>query len=317
VTEDEFRVSTDEVGTRLDVLLADRLGGSRSAAAARVARGEVTIDGSPVAKSHRVAAGERVRITPPPEEDRSGAGVPMPPIRYEDDDLLVVAKPPGLVVHPGAGHAAGTLVQVLADAGMPLAPAGGEGRPGIVHRLDRDTSGLLVVAKTDAAFHGLVEALKARSVRRRYVALLEGRPPADRGRVEAPIGRDPKGRLRFAAIAEGKPATTHWEVADTSVVPDVDASGARISLVTCRLETGRTHQIRVHMAYAGTPVVADHLYGARRDLAAALGLERFALHAARLGFTHPVTGEDVEVSEPLPADIVTAAEHAGLHVANL
>ena len=312
MAETTFTVSDDEAGERIDVVLADRLDESRSAAAHRLARDEVRVDGHVVAKSHRVSTGERVTVTAPPRQPTGGAGVAVPPIRYEDDHLLVVSKPPGLVVHPGAGHPAGTLVQVLADAGVPLAPAGGELRPGIVHRLDRDTSGLLVVAKTDDAYHGLIRLLKARDVRRRYLAVLQGIPPAVRGRVDAPIGRDPSDRTRFACLPSGKPAITRWEVLADGDAPGVGAGAPRVSLVACRLETGRTHQIRVHMAYAGTPVVGDRLYGARRDLAEALGAERFLLHAAELGFRHPITGEDVLVTEPWPQDLARAAALAGL-----
>ncbi|MBW3659530.1 MAG: RluA family pseudouridine synthase [Actinobacteria bacterium] len=309
-----FTVPPEQDGARLDVVLADALGESRSAAAGRCARGEVSIGGSVVTKSYRAQAGEVVLVADAPEVETGGAGVPVPPIRYEDEHLLVVAKPAGLVVHPGAGHAAGTLVQVLADAGIPLAPAGDERRPGIVHRLDRETSGLLAVAKTAPAFEGLVALLQARDVRRRYLAVVEGAPPADRGRVEAPIGRDPKDRIRFACIPEGKPAVTGWQLLDTGTAPGLPDPGGRVSLLRCRLETGRTHQIRVHMSYAGCTVVGDRLYGARRDLTAALGAERFALHAEELGFVHPVTGEDVHVTEPPPEDLAALLERAGMEV---
>jgi 23S rRNA pseudouridine1911/1915/1917 synthase len=308
----EFTVPAAASGLRVDVLLADQLGESRSVAAGRLERGEVAVDGRVVAKSHRVTAGERIRVAAPPSEPTGGGGVPVPPVRYEDEHLLVVAKPAGLVVHPGAGHPAGTLVQILADAGVRLAPAGGDVRPGVVHRLDRDTSGLMVVAKTDPAFHALVAALQAREVRRHYLTVVEGHPPAERGRVEAPIGRDPKDRLRFAAVPDGRPATTHWRVLDAGTAPGTAPPAGRVSLLACRLATGRTHQIRVHLAYAGTPVVGDRLYGARRDLAEALGAERFLLHAAELGFAHPVTGAEVEVTEPLPPDLAAAVDRAGL-----
>jgi 23S rRNA pseudouridine1911/1915/1917 synthase len=310
--ETSFTVPASASGTRIDLVVAEQLDESRSASAARLARGEVSVDGTPVVKSHRVSAGERVVVAAPPTPATGGAGVAMPPVRFEDDHLLVVAKPAGLVVHPGAGHAAGTLVQVLADAGFPLASAGGTLRPGIVHRLDRETSGLLVVAKTDAAYHALVAQLQAREVHRRYLALVEAAPPADRGRVEAPIGRDPRDRTRFAAVADGKPATTHWELLATGVVPIADDRSWPVSLLSCRLETGRTHQIRVHLRYAGIPVAGDRLYGARRDVAAALGLDRFFLHAAELGFRHPVSGAEIRVDEPLPADLAAAAARAEL-----
>lgn len=307
-------VPPEQEGTRVDVFVADALGESRSAAAIRCARGDIAVGDVPVPKSYRVSAGDVVTVADPPEVETGGAGVAVPPIRYEDDDLMIVAKPAGLVVHPGAGHAAGTLVQVLADAGVPLAPGGDEHRPGIVHRLDRETSGLLAVAKTPAAFAGLVSLLQARDVHRRYLAVVDGGPPADRGRVEAPIGRDPRDRIRFACIPEGKPAVTGWQVLDTGSAPGLPEASGRVSLLRCRLETGRTHQIRVHMAYAGCPVVGDRLYGSRRDVADALGSRRFALHASELGFVHPVTGDAVLVTEPPPEDLAGLIERAGMTV---
>ncbi|MBW3619347.1 MAG: RluA family pseudouridine synthase [Actinobacteria bacterium] len=309
-----LRVPTEHAGARVDVFVADALGESRSAAAARCTRGEVSVAGSPVTKSHRVEEGDEVVVAAAPEVETGGAGVAVPPIRYEDDHLLVVAKPAGLVVHPGAGHTSGTLVQVLADAGIPLAAAGEERRPGIVHRLDRETSGLLAVAKTSVAYDALVALLQARDVHRRYLAVVQAAPPADRGRVEAPIGRDPRDRIRFACIPEGKPAVTGWRLLDTGLAPGMPAHSGRVSLLRCRLETGRTHQIRVHMSYAGCPVVGDRLYGARRDVADALGVRRFALHAAELGFVHPVTGEDVLVTEPPPEDLAAVIARAGMTV---
>lgn len=307
-------VGPEQAGTRIDVFVADALGESRSAAAARCARGDVAVAGTPVSKSYRVDVGDEVVVADAPEVETGGAGVAMPPVRYEDEHLLVVAKPAGLVVHPGAGHGSGTLVQVLADAGIPLAPGSDERRPGIVHRLDRETSGLLAVAKTAAAFDGLVALLQARDVHRRYLAVVEAAPPAGRGRVEAPIGRDPRDRIRFACVPEGKPAVTGWQLLDTGTAPGLPEDRARVSLLRCRLETGRTHQIRVHMSYAGCPVVGDRLYGARRDLAEALGSRRFALHAAELGFTHPVTGDEVLVTEPPPDDLAGLIARAGMVV---
>ncbi|MDP9022095.1 MAG: RluA family pseudouridine synthase, partial [Actinomycetota bacterium] len=207
-----FRAAPEDAGHRLDVALAGWMGEPRSRAAARIERGEVTVDGDIAAKSLRLAGDETVEVAAPPEPPRGAAGVPPPPVRWEDEHLLVVAKPAGLVVHPGTGRTAGTLVQALVAAGYPLARAGGEVRPGIVHRLDRDTSGLLVVAKTDVAYHGLVDALKRREVDRRYLALVEGIESVGSGRVDAPIGRDPRDRKRFAVTAAGRPAVTHWEV---------------------------------------------------------------------------------------------------------
>lgn len=303
-------VAEGDAGRRLDVLLADRLGESRSRAAARIDRGEVTLDGAPLAKSYTVSPGERIVVAAPPREPTGAAGVAPPPIRYEDEHLLVVAKPAGLVVHPGTGHPAGTLVQALADAGVPLAPAAGEDRPGIVHRLDRDTSGLLLVAKTDTAYVALVTALKRRRVQRRYVALVEGEPASPKGRIEAPLGRDPADRKRFAVIAGGKHAVTRYEVDRVGSVGSDQPHP--VALLACELETGRTHQIRVHLSAAGHPVVGDRTYGARRDLAHELGLERFFLHAAALRLAHPVTGVPLGIDEPLPGELVEALQRAGL-----
>ncbi|MGH3442448.1 MAG: pseudouridine synthase, partial [Nitriliruptorales bacterium] len=198
-----FVAGPGEEGERLDVVLAAWLGESRSQAAARIDRGEVTIGHGPAKRSVRVESGDEVEVAPPPEAPSGAAGVAPPPIRYEDDHLLVVAKPAGLVVHPGVGHPAGTLVQAIEEAGYELAPAGGEERPGVVHRLDRGTSGLLVVAKTDVAHAGLVRLLRRRRVERGYVALAEGGFDATRGLVDVPIGRDPRDRKRFAAAADG------------------------------------------------------------------------------------------------------------------
>ncbi|MBW3662205.1 MAG: RluA family pseudouridine synthase [Actinobacteria bacterium] len=297
---------------RLDVVVSALLGDSRTSVAARIQRGDIRVNGRQPAKSERLREGDVIEVTAPAPEPTGAAGVAPPPVRYEDDHILVVAKPPGLVIHPGTGHPAGTLVQALAEAGYDLAPAGGPTRPGIVHRLDRDTSGLLVVAKTDGAYHGLVEALRERAVERRYVALVQGVPGASTGRIDVPIDRDPRDRKRFAALSHGKPAVTRWQVLGEGTVPGLGAGRDTVTLVACTLETGRTHQIRVHMAYAGHPIVGDPVYGATGDVASALGLQRPFLHAARLGLDHPITGERVEFEEPLPDDLRAAARRASL-----
>lgn len=305
-----FVVAPQEAGERLDVVLARRLAEPRNRAAARIRRGEVTVGGRRPAKSLRLDEGDQVEVAAPAPAPTGADGRPPPPVRWEDEHLLVVAKPAGMVVHPGAGSRYGTLVQALAEGGYRLAPAGGRERPGIVHRLDRGTSGLLAVAKTDEAYHGLVRMLSRREVERGYLALVDGAPPAGRGRVEAPIGRHPRRRTRFAVVREGKPATTHWAVHATG-----SAGGAPVTLLECQLETGRTHQIRVHLAYAGHPVSGDRVYGADRTIAAALGIARPFLHAARLAFAHPVTGEPVEVTEPLTDDLRSSADRAGVAAA--
>ena len=306
-----FVAEESAVGDRLDVVLAAHLGVSRSQAAARIAAGDVTVDGRASTKHHRVRTGEHIEVADPAPV-QGPAAPPVPPIRYEDEHLLVVAKPAGLVVHPGPGHASGTLVDALLAAGFDLAPAGGEGRPGIVHRLDRDTSGLLVVARTDAAHAGLVAALQRRDVSRRYLALVSGVPAADRGRIEAPIGRDPRDRKRFAVVTDGKPAVTRYVSLGRGEVPDVPPHRSTVSLLACRLETGRTHQIRVHLTTLGHPVVGDPTYGRRADVAAGLGLTRPFLHATALAFGHPVTGAHVALDEPLPDDLAVALVPTGI-----
>jgi 23S rRNA pseudouridine1911/1915/1917 synthase len=220
-------------------------------------------------------------------------GIPYT-IPYQDDHLLVIDKAPGLVVHPARGHREGTLAQLLA----PLAAGGEEGRAGIVHRLDRDTSGLLVVARSDEAHRLLQEALAQRRIEREYIALVEGRPPARSGTIEAPIGRDPRIRTRMTVGGlNPREARTHFTL---------DRALPGFSLLRLHLDTGRTHQIRVHLQAIGHPVCGDPEYGA----AGLLGLQRQFLHAARLSFEHPFTGAPVEVSSPLPADLQRALVRA-------
>jgi 23S rRNA pseudouridine1911/1915/1917 synthase len=292
-----IQVPPESAGTRIDAFLAVPLG-SRSRAARLVEAGRVLVDSSPVAKRHVLAGGEVVTVEE--EEPAAAAGAPaVPPpeivVPYEDEHLLVVDKPAGLVVHPARGHHSGTLAQLLAgDA------TGGEDpeRAGIVHRLDRDTSGLLVVARTEQAHRALQEALRAREVEREYLALVEGRPPARTGTIDAPLGRDRRVRTRMSIDTdESRPAVTHFAIEE--------AFGA-YTLLRVRLETGRTHQIRAHLKAIGHPVAGDPEYGT----AGLLGLERQFLHATRLGFPHPVTGQRVEVESPLPEDLQAALEQA-------
>jgi len=301
---------------RLDVVLAERLGVSRSQAALRITAGLVLVDGQIASKHDRPGRGAHVEVVAPPAHEPQPAP-PLPPVRFSDEHLLVVAKPAGLVVHPGPGHVGDTLVDALQAAGITLAPGAGPGRPGVVHRLDRDTSGLLVVARTDVAHGRLVEALRQRTVERRYLALVRGEPAQPRGRIEAPIARDPASRRRFAVMSDGRPATTRYRTLARGAAPGLEASRAPVSLLACRLETGRTHQIRVHLTALGHPVVGDPTYGAAADVAGALGLTRPFLHAARLSFPHPVTGEALDLVEPLPADLVAALARAGLADADL
>lgn len=308
MTAVEFVAAEVDDGDRLDVVVARTLGLPRAQAAARIDAGEATVDGASARRSHRVRAGERVALAATAAVPATPAP-PLPPVRFRDEHLLVIAKPAGLVVHPGPGHPDGTLVDALLAADVPLAPAGGEGRPGIVHRLDRDTTGLLVVACTDPVHERLVELLRRRDVTRRYLALVDGVPGARVGRIEAPIGRDPDHRRRFATVPDGKPATTRYTTVASGIV------GERpVSLLACRLESGRTHQIRVHLTAIGHPVLGDPVYGPRPAMSAAIGLERPFLHAGRLAFPHPVTEAPLDLAEPLPDDLVASLERAGIAV---
>jgi 23S rRNA pseudouridine1911/1915/1917 synthase len=287
-------VGPDAAGERLDVVLAVPLG-SRARAQRLIDAGRVTVDGAARSKRHRVAAGERIDVEDVPEAPApEHVDVPYA-VPYEDEHLLVVDKPAGVVVHPARGHATGTLAQALAGTA-----AGGEDdwRAGIVHRLDRDTSGLLVVAKSEAAHRALKALMAERAVTREYTALVRGRPPARSGTIDAPIGRDRRVRTRMSTDTdEPREARTHFTVAE--------ALGAT-TLLTVGLETGRTHQIRVHLQAIGHPVAGDPEYGG----AGALGLARQFLHAARLAFTHPMTGAPVEVTSPLPDDLHAALARA-------
>ena len=288
------RASAENAGERLDAFLAGPLG-SRARAQRLIEDGAVRVDGALVPKRHRMSAGETVTVEIPaaaePEPDPAPAAFA---VRYEDDDLLVVDKPAGVVVHPARGHVSGTLSQALAG----VAAGGEDGRPGIVHRLDRDTSGLLVVARSAEAHRRLKRALQAREITREYVALVEGRPPARTGTIDAPIGRDRRVRTRMSTDTDApRDAVTHFAVAEA--LP-------RTTLLDVRLETGRTHQIRVHLEAIGHPVVGDPEYGT----AGRLGLGRQFLHAARLAFAQPFTGASIDVDSPLPDDLVAALDRA-------
>jgi 23S rRNA pseudouridine1911/1915/1917 synthase len=286
-------------GRRLDEVVAGLAGVSRTVAARWVEDGRVQVDGRHRPKSYRLRGGEALAWDPP------AIALPGPPapeerplaVRYEDERLLVVAKPAGLVVHPAPGHPTGTLVNALLGREGGLSSAGGQDRPGIVHRLDKDTSGLLVVAKDDATHQALVRDLAAHRIERRYLALAQGHLPAESGTVDAPVGRHPRDRKRMAVVAGGRRAVTHWRVRER--LPAAD-------LVEASLETGRTHQIRVHLAHLRHPVAGDRAYGADPRLAARLGLERPFLHAWRLSLRHPFDGHLVELTEPLPDDLEAA-----------
>ena len=283
---------------RLDAVVAELTGAPRADVQRAILAGGVLVDGSSRPKSFRLLGGERLTVELPGAPTIGPEGPPVP-VRYEDADLLVVAKPAGLLTHPTASRPVGTLVNRLLGMEVPLAASGGPLRPGIVHRLDAGTSGLLVVAKTDRAFAALKAMFARHAVERRYLALVRGHPEHDSFTVDAPLGR------RAARIAvdrvQGRPAVTAFEVRERV---------ARATLLEAAPETGRTHQIRVHLAAIGHPILGDRAYGGAGDAARVLGLSRPFLHSWRIGFVHPFSGERVEVEEPLPADLSEALDRA-------
>jgi 23S rRNA pseudouridine1911/1915/1917 synthase len=293
-----LRVEVDDAGARLDAFLAAPLG-SRARAARAIAEGRVRVDGELPRKAHAVRAGEIVEWEEAAADEDEEAAAPAPyTVAYEDEHLLVVDKPAGVVVHPGKGRRTGTLAQALIGRA-----AGGEAdRAGIVHRLDKGTSGLLVVARSNAVHEALKAQIQAREVRREYLALVLGRPASRTGTIDAPIGRDRQARTRISTDTdEPRAARTHFAL--ERALPEA-------SLLRVTLETGRTHQIRVHLAAIGLPVAGDPEYGA----AGAYGLERQFLHAARLAFAHPVTSEPIDVASPLPEDLEAALRRASTNV---
>ena len=287
-------MSEEAAGERLDVVLAPHAG-SRAAAQKLIDAGRVRVDGVPRPKRHVLAGGERIEVAEA-EATAEPEVAPVPfAVAWEDEHLLVVDKPAGVVVHPGQGRPGGTLVQALAGR-----VAGGPDpqRPGVVHRLDRDTSGLLVLARSDAVLAALQGALRAGEVTREYLALVEGRPAARSGTIDAPLGRDRRVRTRISTDTdEPRPAVTHFSVERT--LPEA-------TLLRVTLETGRTHQIRAHLLAIGHPVAGDPEYGR----AGLYGLERQFLHAGRLAFAHPVTGAALDLRSPLPEDLAAALARA-------
>ena len=290
----ELVVGADAAGERLDVFLA-RTTGSRASAQRLIDAGLVRVDGEARPKRHAVATGERVAVEEAPETPAQEVPEAAFAVAYEDAHLLVVDKPAGVVVHPARGHAAGTLAQALAGR----ARGGEPGREGIVHRLDRDTSGLLVVARSEEVHAALKAMLQRREITREYLALVEGRPAARAGTIDAPLGRDRRVRTRISPDTdEPREAITHFETEEAFPAH---------TLLRVRLETGRTHQIRAHLKAIGHPVAGDPEYGRKGDL----GLARQFLHADHLAFTHPVTGATIDVRSRLPPDLRTALEKAG------
>ncbi len=301
-------VGPEQAGERLDVVLAEPCG-SRARAQRAIAAGAVTVDGQPARKRQAAQAGQTVTVdlgalarpAPAVRED-----APTVPVVYQDEHLLIVDKPAGLVVHSGAGHDGPTLVDAVAGLILQATPPGGDPeRPGIVHRLDRDTSGLLLVARSDEAHRLLQQAIRDRDVTREYRALVDGRPDARSGTIDAPLGRDRHHRTRQSIDTDSpRRAVTHFEI--ERVLP-------RTTLLRVRLETGRTHQIRAHLQAIGLPVAGDPEYGRKLPQAGAehpLGLRRQFLHAARLSLRHPITGEPLEATSELPADLARALDRA-------
>jgi len=286
----------DDAGERLDLLVARGAGVSRTQAATLIANGHVLVNGTRAKASYRTEKGDRVDVVVPPPPGREIVPEQIPlDIVFEDEHLLVVNKPAGMVVHPAPGNWSGTLVNALVGRGEPLAEGGGEDRAGLVHRLDKDTSGLLVVAKTDAAHRLLSTALAARQVTRRYVAVCWGHLSGDTLTVDQPIARDPRDRTRMAIVPGGKAART-----DFVRLARFDS----VDLLRAHLHSGRTHQIRVHLSSVGHPVIGDDVYGGGggRKLAA-LPPRRHFLHAAWLRFRHPISGHVIDLRSPLPPDL--------------
>ena len=291
-------------GERLDAALARLFGLSRSRAAEVIAAGDVLVDGQAGAKSDRMQAGSWLEVTLPAPQS---APVPRPQpvpgmsILYEDDDIVVIDKPIGVAAHPTPGWTGPTVLEGLLGAGHTVATSGAAERQGIVHRLDANTTGAMVVAKSELAYSVLKRAFKERTVDKRYHALVQGLPDPLRGTIDAPIDRHPSGDGRWAVVAGGRPSVTHYDA--------IEAFRA-VSLLDIKLETGRTHQIRVHMSAVRHPCAGDLAYGADPTLAARLGLKRQWLHAVRLGFEHPSDGRWVEFESPYPGDLAHALEVA-------
>ena len=313
-TEERHRlIVPDEGADRLDRFVSDRLELSRTRVQKLVSAGKVTVEGREAKKSEELEAGAVVEVVVPPPAPVEIVAEDLPlTIVYEDEHLLVVDKAAGMVVHPAPGHRSGTLVNALLWHVADLSGVGGRARPGIVHRLDRDTSGLLVVAKTDAAHRQLADALRARRIKRLYVAASWGHLSESPTIIDAPIGRDPSDRKRMAVVEDGRHAVTRVEVRERWL---------RAELVDVALKTGRTHQIRVHLAHVGHPVIGDETYGVgwERGLGGpsrrwvdelARRISRHFLHAERLVFDHPVSGERMDLASPLPDDLASVAEWA-------
>ncbi len=289
-------------GLRLDVAIARLFGFSRTAAAALIDTGQVSVDGAQPARSAKVRGGSWLELRLP-EHDTGPAAAPAPVdgliVLHDDEDVVVIDKPIGVAVHPSPGWTGPTVVQGLAAMGYRVATSGAAERQGIVHRLDVGTTGVMVVAKSERAYSHLKRAFKARTVDKRYSALVQGHPDPTRGTIDAPIDRHPGADYKFAVVADGRPSVTHYAT---------EEAFRAATLLDVHLETGRTHQIRVHMAAIRHPCVGDTTYGADPVLAKRLGLNRQWLHARELAFEHPGTGAELRVSAPLPVDLQHALD---------
>ena len=305
MSERRIEVRVEKSGARLDKFLTDQAPElSRSAAQRLIAAGRVTVDGEPAKPSHKVRRGEEVVVLLPSEESPELLPEAIPlDIVYEDEALLVVNKPAGMVVHPAPGHPGGTLVNAVL-AHCPELAAGGGDRPGIVHRLDRDTSGLILVAKSERVRRALQRQFKERQVHKVYLALLDGHLQPAWGRIEAAVGRHPHHRQRMAILAGGREAVTEYRVLE-QYAHLVGPAAGEYTLVEAQPATGRTHQIRVHLASIGHPVVGDTVYGKRKS---SLPVPRQFLHAQRLGFRHPLTAQRLELEAPLPEELAAVVE---------
>lgn len=300
MTEQTFSVSVDDDGQRIDVYLSSKTSLSRSSIQEPISSGAVTVNGTAVKPSYRVRMEDRIQVIFPEREPVTLVAEPLPiEVIYRDEDIIVVNKPPGMVMYPAAGHSGGTLMNAIAWHADRLATIGAPVRPGVVHRIDKDTSGLVVVALSDEAYFGLVSQFRERTIERRYIALVYGSMKEERGEIELKIGRSPLHRKKMSTrVKRGKPALTSWRVLERY---------SMATMIEAKLATGRTHQIRVHFSALGHPVLGDRDYGKKTSLRLnnmALKIPRQMLHAERLGFSHPVTGKWLEFRVPLPEDMM-------------
>ena len=295
MTKTKFVVTKEQVGSRIDTLVSESITSiSRTRATELTRNGLVLVNGAIKKAKYKPQVGDEIEVNVPEitTVDIISEDLNID-IVYEDSSIAIVNKPSGMVVHPSIGHSSGTLVNGLMYKVKDLSGINGKLRPGIVHRIDKDTSGLLIVAKNDKAHESIVDKFKEKVVKREYIALVHGVVFHNLGKIDAPIGRDPKDRIRYEVISGGKDSITHFEVLQRFT---------KYSLVLCQLETGRTHQIRVHMRYIGHPIVGDPLYGSRKKQSTAFG--QF-LHAKSVGFNHPETGEYLEFEAELPKEFTT------------